>query len=45
MKPRRYSRREFIKLYLVTSPLIWKPVLQPMPVKEWSLPGLNEGHA
>jgi hypothetical protein len=30
-------------LYLVTSPLLGKPVLSPMAVKEWSLPGLNAG--
>ena len=30
-------------LYLVTSALLGKPVLTPMPVKEWSLPGLNVG--
>jgi hypothetical protein len=32
-------------LYLVTSPLLGKPVLQAMAVKEWSLPGLNAGAA
>ncbi len=31
-------------IYLVTSPLLGKPVLQPMRVAEWSIPGLNEGH-
>ncbi len=31
-------------LYLVTSPALGKPVLEPMPVKQWSLPGLNVGH-
>lgn len=31
-------------LYLVSSPALGKPVLQPMPVTEWSLAGLNEGH-
>jgi hypothetical protein len=28
-------------LYLITSPALGKPVLEPMAVKEWSLPGLN----
>jgi hypothetical protein len=32
-------------LYLVTSPALGKPVLEPMPVKEWSLQGLNVGAA
>jgi hypothetical protein len=32
-------------IYLVTSPLLGKPVLQPMRVAEWSIPGLNQGHA
>ena len=32
-------------LYLVTSPALGKPVLTPMPVARWSLPGLNGGHA
>ena len=32
-------------LYLVTSPALGKPVLEPMPVREWTLPGLNVGHA
>jgi hypothetical protein len=32
-------------LYLVTSPLLGKPVLTPQAVKEWSLPGLNAGAA
>jgi LVIVD repeat-containing protein len=32
-------------LYLVTSPALGKPELKPMPVKEWSLQGLNMGHA
>jgi hypothetical protein len=32
-------------LYCVTSPLLGEPVLEAMPVKEWSLAGLNAGHA
>lgn len=32
-------------IYLITSPLLGKPELKPMPVKEWTLPGLNAGHA
>ncbi len=31
-------------LYCVTSPALGKPVLEPMPVREWTLPGLNVGH-
>jgi hypothetical protein len=31
-------------LYLIVSPALGKPVLEPMPVKQWSLPGLNVGH-
>lgn len=31
-------------LYLVTSPLLGKPVLEPMRVSDWTLDGLNEGH-
>ena len=31
-------------LYLVVSPFLGKPVLEPMAVKQWSLPGLNVGH-
>jgi hypothetical protein len=31
-------------LYLVTSPLLGDPVLEPKPVSSWSLEGLNEGH-
>jgi len=32
-------------IYLVTSPALGKAVLEPLPVKEWTLPGLNAGHA
>ena len=32
-------------LYLVTSPALGKPVLEPRKVAEWSLAGLNAGHA
>ena len=32
-------------LYLVAAPALGKPVLEPMAVREWTLPGLNEGHA
>jgi hypothetical protein len=32
-------------LYLISAPALGKPVLEPMPVAEWSLPGLNAGHA
>ncbi len=32
-------------IYLVTSPLLGKPVLRPMRVAEWALAGLNQGHA
>ena len=32
-------------IYLVTSPLLGKPELKPMPVKEWAVQGLNVGHA
>jgi len=32
-------------LYLLSTPELGKPVLGPMAVSEWSLPGLNEGHA
>jgi hypothetical protein len=32
-------------LYLVTSPALGKPLLEPMAVAEWTLPGLNVGHA
>lgn len=32
-------------LYLVTSASLGKPVLEPMSVKEWTLAGLNAGHA
>ena len=31
-------------LYLVVSPPLEKPVLEPTPVKQWSLPGLNVDH-
>jgi len=31
-------------IYLITSPALGKPMLEPMPVKQWSLPGLNVGH-
>ena len=31
-------------LYLVTSPQLGEPVLEPMAVTEWTLQGLNEGH-
>ncbi len=30
-------------LYAVTTPALGKPILEPMPVREWSLPKLNEG--
>jgi len=30
-------------LYILSSPAMGKPVLGPMPVREWSLPGLNVG--
>ena len=32
-------------LYLVSTPELGEPVLAPMAVEEWSLPGLNQGHA
>ena len=32
-------------IYLVASPLLGRPELKPMPVREWTLPGLNAGHA
>jgi hypothetical protein len=32
-------------IYLVTSPLLGQSVLKPMAVAEWSIPGLNAGHA
>src|SRR5262249_39878987 len=32
-------------LYLVTCPALGKPVVEPRPVQEWSLAGLNAGHA
>jgi hypothetical protein len=28
-------------IYVLSSPALGKPVLEPMPVREWSLPGLN----
>ncbi len=31
-------------LHLLSSPELGEPVLRAMPVKEWSLPGLNRGH-
>ena len=31
-------------LYLVTSPLLGEPVLEAMPVNDWTLDGLNDGH-
>jgi len=31
-------------IYLITSPALGKPMLEPTPVKQWSLPGLNVGH-
>jgi len=31
-------------MYLLTSPALGKPNFEPMAVKEWSLPGLNQGH-
>jgi hypothetical protein len=31
-------------LYVVATPALGKPILGPLPVREWSLPGLNEGH-
>jgi len=31
-------------LYLISTPALGKPVLGPLEVEEWSLPGLNEGH-
>ena len=31
-------------VYLVTSPALGEPLVDPMPVKEWALPGLNVGH-
>jgi hypothetical protein len=32
-------------LYLVSSPALGKPVLEPAPVQQWSLAGLNTGHS
>jgi hypothetical protein len=32
-------------IYLITSPLLGAPVLKPMKIAEWVLPGLNAGHA
>ena len=32
-------------LYCVTTPALGKPNFEPMAVKEWTLPGLNVGHA
>src|SRR2546425_144848 len=31
-------------LYALEAPALGKPITVPMPVKEWSLPGLNAGH-
>ncbi len=31
-------------LYLLSSPHLGTPVLEPMPVTEWTVPGINEGH-
>ena len=31
-------------LYALEAPALGKPIAVPMPVKEWSLPGLNTGH-
>jgi len=31
-------------LYALEAPALGKPITGPMPVKEWSLPGLNAGH-
>ena len=31
-------------LYALEAPALGKPITEPMPVKEWSLPGLNAGH-
>ena len=31
-------------LYLLSTPMLGEPILEAMPVAEWSLPGLNEGH-
>jgi len=31
-------------LYALEAPSLGKPITGPMPVKEWSLPGLNAGH-
>jgi len=31
-------------IYLITSPALGKPMLEPTSVKQWSLPGLNVGH-
>jgi len=31
-------------LYVLSTPMLGEPILDAMPVTEWSLPGLNEGH-
>lgn len=30
-------------LYVLSSPALGKPVLSPMPVREWTLPSINKG--
>ena len=32
-------------LYLLSTPQLGEPVLGPLPVLRWSLPGVNVGHA
>ena len=31
-------------LHLLSTPALGAPILEPLPVAAWSLPGLNEGH-
>jgi hypothetical protein len=30
-------------LYLLSTPLLGEPILEPMPVREWAAPGVNIG--
>jgi len=47
----RISRRDFLKFGVaaagaaVAGTRLGQPVLKPMAVAEWSIPGLNAGHA
>ncbi len=37
------KKRPLIRAYAPSGPSLGKPVLDPMPLAQWSLPGLNQG--